>query len=206
MPSTTIIDASRLFVGGCIILTSFLVIRLKRCYHLEDRRDYYLPSAEQLDILLDNCLSERDKVILSLLWYSGMRLSEVANVKASDFDWDEGTVITLGKGNRYRKALAGNGLVREWFQNHDSLEMTEDGISTMLKRLGYTTGIHCNAHSFRRGFRVHNVKSGLSNKVIQALGGWESPSMVSHYAQSLTFEEALELYHKVNGRPIHKVN
>jgi len=27
---------------------------------------------------------ERDKAILSLLWYSGMRLSEVANVKADD--------------------------------------------------------------------------------------------------------------------------
>lgn len=41
-------------------------------------------------------------------------------------------------------------------------------------------------------------KSGLSNKVIQALGGWESPDMVSHYAQSLTFDDALKLYKVVN--------
>ncbi len=155
-------------------------------------------SKEQLGSLLNNCLSERDKVTLNLLWYSGMRLSEVANVKVSDFDWSEGTVIVLGKGNRYRKALAGNGTVRDWFSNHDSLGITEDGISNMLKRLGKTTGIHCNAHSFRRGFCVHQVKSGLSNKVIQSLGGWESPDMVSHYAASLTFDDALELYHKVN--------
>ena len=156
-------------------------------------------SKEQLGILLNHCLSERDKVTLNLLWYSGMRLSEVASVKAPNFNWDEGTVIVLGKGNRYRKALAGNGIVRKWFQNHDSLEITADGISTMLKRLGQDTGIHCNPHSFRRGFCVHNVKSGLSNKVIQSLGGWESPSMVSHYAQSLTFEEALSLYKVVNS-------
>ena len=64
----------------------------------------------------------------------------------------------------------------------------------MLQRLGQTTGIRCNAHSFRRGFCVHNVKSGLSNKVIQSLGGWETPDMVSHYAASLTFEDALEIY------------
>ena len=83
---------------------------------------------------------------------------------------------------------------------HDSLEIAPEGITTMLERLGKTTGIHCNAHSFRRGFCVHNVKSGLSNKVIQALGGWETPNMVSHYAQSLTFEEALSLYNKVNDR------
>jgi site-specific recombinase XerC len=63
-------------------------------------------SKEQLDTLVSHAISERDKVILNLLWYSGMRLSEAANVKAQDFNWDEGTVILLGKGNRYRKALA----------------------------------------------------------------------------------------------------
>jgi len=69
----------------------------------------------------------------------------------------------------------------------------------MLQRLGHTTGIRCNAHSFRRGFCVYNVKAGLSNKVIQSLGGWETPDMVSHYAASLTFEDALKIYQGVNG-------
>jgi integrase/recombinase XerD len=155
-------------------------------------------SGEQLEILVNHALTERDKVTLSLLWYSGMRLSEAANVKAKDFNWQEGTVVILGKGNRYRKALAGNSIVGEWFNKHDSLGMTTHGIQTMLQRLGQATGIKCNAHSFRRGFCVHNVKSGLSNKVIQGLGGWETPDMVSHYAQSLTFDEALSLYRNVN--------
>jgi site-specific recombinase XerD len=148
-------------------------------------------SKEQLGILVNHALTERDKVTLNLLWYSGMRLSEVASVKAKDFNWQEGTVVILGKGNRFRKALAGNGIVREWFSNHEGLEITAHGIQTMLVRLGNTTGIKCNAHSFRRGFCVHNVKSGLSNKVIQSLGGWETPDMVSHYAASLTFDDAL---------------
>jgi site-specific recombinase XerD len=153
---------------------------------------------EQLTILVNNAVAERDKVILLLLWHSGMRLSEVANVKANDFNWQEGTVVVLGKGNRYRKALAGNDVVREWFSKHDSLELNAHGIQTMLHRLEQATGIKCNAHSFRRGFCVHNVKSGLSNKVIQALGGWETPSMVSHYAASLTFNDALALYRAIN--------
>jgi site-specific recombinase XerD len=157
-------------------------------------------SKEQLDILANHAPTQRDKVVLNLLWYSGMRLSEAANVRAKDFNWQEGTVIVLGKGNRYRKALAGNSGVREWFSKHDSLEMTTRGIQTMLQRLGQATGIKCNAHSFRRGFCVHNIKSGLSNRVIQALGGWETPSMVSHYAASLTFDDALKLYHNVNGQ------
>jgi integrase/recombinase XerC len=155
-------------------------------------------SKDQLNMLINNVITERDKVILNLLWYSGMRVSEAANIKEKDFNWNEGTVTVLGKGNRYRKALAGNGIVKEWFTKHDSLEVTTKGIQTMLQRLGQATGIHCNAHSFRRGFCVHNVKSGLSNKVIQSLGGWETPDMVSHYAQSLTFEEALKIYRDVN--------
>ncbi|MFC1924783.1 tyrosine-type recombinase/integrase, partial [Chloroflexota bacterium] len=155
-------------------------------------------SKEQLGILVSHAVSERDKAILNLLWYSGMRLSEVANIKAKDFNWEEGTVVILGKGNRYRKALAGNGVVKDWFTEHDSFEISKDGIKTMLRNLGKDTGIHCNPHSFRRGFCVHQVKSGLSNKVIQSLGGWETPNMVSHYAASLTFEEALKLYKTVN--------
>jgi site-specific recombinase XerD len=155
-------------------------------------------SKEQLEVLVKYALTERDKVTLNLLWYSGMRLSEATNVKSTNFDWQEGTVIILGKGNRFRKALAGNGIVKDWFTKHDSLGITPRGIQTMLLRLGQATGIKCNAHSFRRGFCVHNVKSGLSNKVIQSLGGWETPSMVSHYAASLTFDDALKVYKSVN--------
>ena len=155
-------------------------------------------SKEQLSILENHALTERDRVILNLLWHSGMKLSEATNVKSKDFNWEEGSVVILGKGNRFRKALAGNDIVRTWFTSHDSLGITAYGLSTMLRRLGQASGIHCNPHSFRRGFCIHNVKSGLSNKVIQSLGGWETPDMVSHYAASLTFDDALKIYKVVN--------
>ena len=150
---------------------------------------------EQLGILLQHC-DDRDKAILSLLWHSGLRLSEAANVRAKDFNWEEGTAIVLGKGNKYRKAIAGNGIVKTWFEHHDSFERNAKGIKAMLWRLSNETGIHCNAHSFRRGFCVHQVKSGLSTRVVQALGGWEQLSMVEHYSKSLTFDDALQLYKK----------
>jgi hypothetical protein len=46
---------------------------------------------------------------------------------------------------------------------------------------------------------VYNVKSDLSSKVIQSLGGWETHNMVSHFAASLTVEDALALYREKNG-------
>ena len=44
-----------------------------------------------------------------------MRVSGAERVRPEDFNWDEGTVIVLGKVNYYRKALAGNGIVKDWF-------------------------------------------------------------------------------------------
>lgn len=159
-------------------------------------------SIEQLQTLLEHCRCERDKALISLLWYSGMRLSEVINAKTSDFNWNEGTVTVLGKGNKYRKALAGNSLVRQWFSEYDSFELNKGGAQTILKRLTAETGIHCNTHAFRRGFAVYQVKSGLSTRVVQALGGWETISMVERYSKSLTFDDALQLYKQVNGSEV----
>jgi len=157
-------------------------------------------SKEQLDTLLAHCHCERDRALISFLWHSGTRLSEAVNVKAKDFDWQEGTVVVLGKGNRYRKCLAGNGMVKQWFNEHDSFEVTKGGAQTMLKRLKAESGIQCNAHSFRRGFCIHQIKSGLSTRVVQALGGWENITMVERYSKAFDFDSALQLYRKANGK------
>jgi integrase/recombinase XerC/integrase/recombinase XerD len=156
-------------------------------------------SGEQLGTLLTLCHCERDKALISFMWHSGTRLSETASVKAQDFNWSEGTVTILGKGNKYRKALAGNGLVREWFGTHDSFEIIRAGIVTMLKRLSKESGLRCNPHSFRRGFAIHNLKSGLSTRIVQSLGGWESIIMVERYSRSLSFDDALQVYQSVNN-------
>jgi integrase len=49
-------------------------------------------------MLLERCHCERDKAVIALLWYSGMRLSEAINIRASDFNWSKGMVTILGKG------------------------------------------------------------------------------------------------------------
>jgi integrase len=54
-------------------------------------------SKEQLRVLTEHCRHERDKAFISFPWYSDMRLSEAINVRASDFNWCEGTVTVLGK-------------------------------------------------------------------------------------------------------------
>jgi len=84
----------------------------------------------------------------------------------------------LGKGNKFRKALAGNGLVRDWFDTHDSFKLSPYGIQTMVRRLSNESGIKFSAHALRRGMAIHNLKQGLSTRVVQALGGWGTITMV----------------------------
>ena len=66
----------------------------------------------------------------------------------------------------------------------------------MLQRLKVESGIKCNPHSFRRGFCVHLVKSGLSTRTVQTLGGWENIAMVERYSKSFGFDDALSVYQK----------
>ena len=154
---------------------------------------------EQLATLLATC-RDCDRALIQLLWSTGARLGEVANIRAKDFDWDKGTVSIFGsKTNRYRKALVEGEAIRDWFSQHDSLELTSDGIASMLKRLSKATGIHCNPHSFRRGRCIDLLLAGYSTRIVQVLIGWETEAMVTKYSQSLSFDDALAVYRGGNG-------
>ena len=128
-----------------------------------------------------------------------MRLSEAARVKSSDFDWIGGTVTVLGKGSKYRKCLFEGDYVTTWFKENSSFALGVEGIKTMLKRLGNSTGMTCNPHAFRRGFCTILLRKGLSTRVVQSLGGWEDLEMVERYSKSLTFDDALAVYRGGNG-------
>ena len=76
---------------------------------------------EQVDYLIQQVDELRDKTIISLFADSGMRLSELASIKASDIDWDSYTITIIGKGNKQRKALFTErtaNLLRQWIHNN----------------------------------------------------------------------------------------
>ncbi len=77
--------------------------------------------------------------------------------------------------------------------------ISSTSLIAVLKTPPRETGIRCNPHSFRRGFAVHLVKSGLSTRVVQSPGGWESIAMVERYAEPPRFADALQLYRQLNG-------
>ena len=167
-----------------------------------------LPSVteQQLDILLTATKSLRDRCIVSLLFDSGLRLSELYAIKSDDIDWKTNTLKVMVKGNREAKAAFTTHtaiLLREYVSNnghnHTIFGMKSRGVQDMLSRLTVSTGIKCNAHSFRRRFACNLHKKGLSTLSIMYLGRWSSLDMVTRYTKSITFDDCLELYKKVNS-------
>jgi len=167
-----------------------------------------LPSLinDQIGYLIGFVSSTRDKAIISLLADSGIRLSEVASIRADDIDWDNHTVIIWGKGGRQRKAPFTERSAKYLLEvvgsdgTGDNIwQMKRRGIQNMLLELAKKTGLPCNPHTFRRTFASNLHRAGMDIEHIMRLGGWESLDMVVRYTRSVKFEESLKLYRELEG-------
>jgi len=158
-------------------------------------------TSEQVNLLIEQADCLRDKAIISLFADSGMRLSELTNVKTSDIDWEEQTITIWGKGSKQRKApFTGKTaiLLKELISQNGTggniWHLTSWGIVSVFRRLKQKTGLPCNPHTFRRTFASNLHRAGLDIEHIMRLGGWESLDMVLRYTRSVKFEESLSLY------------
>jgi site-specific recombinase XerD len=120
-----------------------------------------LPSftLEEVQFLIDQSENDRDKAIVSLFSDSGMRLNELVNIKVSDINWANRTILIWGKGNKQRKAPFTNRtelLLRSWlsdgFIGNTIWRLRRRGIEAILESLKAKTGLPCNPHTFRRTF------------------------------------------------------
>jgi site-specific recombinase XerD len=169
-----------------------------------------LPSLveEQVDRLLEEVESTRNKAIMSLFASSGLRLRELANIKLEDVDFEHRLIKIRRKGNKEGYATfdsRSDSLLRQWLaergNNHNDYlwDIRYWGINTMLRRLMHETGLPCNAHTFRRTFASNLHRKGLDVEHIMRLGGWESLDMVLRYTRSVKFEDSLKLYRQLDA-------
>ncbi|TET41699.1 MAG: site-specific integrase [Dehalococcoidia bacterium] len=154
-----------------------------------------------MEVILSQANSLRDRCILSLLFDSGLRVSEACSIKPDATDWSSSTLKVVVKGNREAKPVftpTTATLLKEYLSsnghNPTLFDIRPSGIQTMLKRLSKDTRIACNPHSFRRGFACNLHRKGLSTLDIMHLGRWKSLPMVERYTRSITFEDCLQHY------------
>ncbi|MBQ0009058.1 MAG: tyrosine recombinase [Firmicutes bacterium] len=161
-------------------------------------------------------LKERDQAIIELLYASGLRVSELVNVKVSDMDIRNRTIRVLGKGRKERIVMFSKScqetlidylknsreiLLRRnksdfsldyLFLNTFGRQLTTRGVQYILEDIQNKTGCHygLHPHTLRHTFATHLLEGGADLRVIQELLGHESINTTQIYTH--VTEEAMK--------------
>lgn len=168
-------------------------------------------SDEDIAILVNSCENLREKVIISFLSITGVRVSELLQLNRDSINIDERECKVLGKGNKERLVYIDAStkvLLTEYLaQRTDSSEalfvsrrapyhrLTPSGLSKILKRAGKKANIgHIHPHKFRRSMATRALAKGMSIESVQHLLGHEKVDTTLMYA--LIDEELVKMYHQ----------
>lgn len=168
-----------------------------------------------LDIKLNDNFSYRNKAMLELMYATGLRVSELVNLKLQDIDLSQDIVRTFGKGSKERVIPIGDyakeylekyiyeyrGLMLKktnneyLFLNNHGNKMTRQGFFKIIKKIAKENGIDkdLSPHTLRHSFASHLLKYGADLRTIQELLGHSDISTTQIYTH-ITNEELRKNY------------
>ena len=170
-----------------------------------------------LDIHLNDDFDYRNKAMLELMYSSGLRVSELINLKVNDIDLKNDCVRVFGKGskeriiplseyaldalydyiNNHRKELFKHGENDYLFLNNHGNNMTRQGFFKIVKKIAKDKNIKTDfsPHSLRHSFATHLLKHGADLRSIQELLGHSDISSTQIYTH-VTNERLQNSYKK----------
>lgn len=146
----------------------------------------------------------RDRALLELLYATGMRVTEVVNLRLDDVDWDAGLVNCPGKSERRRSIPLGSAAeaLGEYLQrgrpnfarddsptmlflNHRGQKLTRQGVWLILKEAAEAAGLDGDVtpHTLRHSFARHKLGAGEDLRRVQELLGHANLSTTQVYRQ-----------------------
>ena len=168
-----------------------------------------------LDIELKDAYSYRNKAMLEVLYATGLRVSELVNLKMENIDFELDIIRTFGKGNKervipigeyaryyldlylnnYRYELIKHGNNEYVFLNNHGNNMTRVGFFKIIKSIASEKGINkeISPHVLRHSFASHLLKHGADLRTIQELLGHSNVSTTQIYTH-ISNEELKENY------------
>ena len=165
----------------------------------------------QIEKAMINCKSTRDKAIISFMYETGARVSEVAGVQLSDIDFNEHTVLLHGKGGKDRISMFTDKsamYLEEYLTNRDlsvnalfesknkGSALSAAGIRSMIHDVGVRSGItRLHPHRFRVSRITHLVDRGMPLQDVQELAGHTSINTTRSYYRN-TLENVKHSYLK----------
>lgn len=156
---------------------------------------------------------KRDKALFEMLYSSGCRVGEIANLCITDLTADHSSAVVVGKGQKSRRvffeedarkaldaylkdrderfpeaSMRGGSTVEQVFLSQKGLPLTEHGIWYIVSR--YTgaegSGRHLSPHAFRHTFATAMLSGGADIRSVQEMLGHSSISTTQRYTHVTT--------------------
>ncbi len=167
----------------------------------------------------DDYIGKRDRLIFELFYQTGIRLSELVNLKISDIDFSNNAIKVLGKRNKERIIPVSQALLdaieiyiddseKEFNNTENYIFLTEKGkkiyprlvytiVNTYLSRVATIT--QKSPHVLRHTFATHMLENGADINAIKELLGHSSLSATQVYTHN-TIEKLKNVYDKAHPR------
>jgi site-specific recombinase XerD len=173
-------------------------------------------SPAEVQLLLEAAVTRplyarRDTAMVRLLFDTGARRAEVANLQVSDLFLAQGYVCVVGKGNKPRLVPIGDKTrltLGRYLRRHPGKgplwlgrggkPMTPAGIQQVIEFLGRTAGVRVHTHMFRHTFAHEWLSSGGNEGDLMTIAGWSSRSMLDRYGRSAATQRAMEAHRRLS--------
>lgn len=170
-------------------------------------------------------LGKRDKAILEILYATGLRVTELINLKITNINLEAGYIRTMGKGSKERiipmgtKAMdslkmyltngrpsflkkgsdAGGSYI---FLNSRGSSMTRQGLWKIIKKYALKAGIAktVTPHTVRHSFATHLLEGGADLRSVQIMLGHSDISTTQIYTH-VARKRLKEIHEKYHPRP-----
>lgn len=196
------------------------------------RKERHLPTVLSLDevnrmiaaIDLSSNEGHRNRAMIEMLYGSGLRVSELVNLKQSNIFLNEHYMLIEGKGNKQRLVPL-SPVAEEWylywlqdrshwpikpeardiaFVNRYGRPLTRAMVFTVVKRLCAMADIKKNVspHTLRHSFATHLLQNGADLRIIQQLLGHEDLATTEIYThlEITDLQKAVLQYHPANQK------
>ena len=194
------------------------------------KKEHHLPDVLTLDEIdamiaqldMSKPESHRNRAIIEMLYGSGLRVSELVNLKQSNIYLDEQYMLIEGKGSKQRLVPL-SPVAEEWYRywlderatwplkpeskdiafvNRYGRPLTRAMVFTIVKRLCAAAGISktVSPHTLRHSFATHLLQNGADLRIIQQLLGHESivTTEIYTHVNIQDLREAVLKYHPEN--------
>ena len=157
--------------------------------------------------------SQRDRLILELFYFTGIRLSELINLKNTDVDFSNSTILVLGKRNKERLLPLTSDILSKIKKLNTSnksqfLFTTEKGKQISAKQvyrlvnkyLSMVTSLDKKSpHILRHTFATHMLNNGADINAIKELLGHANLSATQAYTHN-TIKKLKTVYKQAHPR------